>query len=82
MPLGIWIIKRILVYWVNLQGHYSLPPTKDVLKGCSEHNEINLRCFGSCKSTDYWLHRSPAVPIPSGPLWWFNMPNVDLNLQH
>ncbi len=46
MPLSIRRLKLVLAYWVNIQGHNELHPTKAIVQECWEHNKSNFRSFG------------------------------------
>ncbi len=46
MPLSIRRLKLMLAYWVIIQGHSELHPTKAIVQECWEHNKLNFSSFG------------------------------------
>lgn len=46
--------KSRTAYWVNLQGHNNLHPTKVVLIDCWEHQESDVSSFG-------WVGNAKAI---------------------
>ena len=77
----------MLAYWVNIQRHNELYPTKAIVQECWEHNKSNFRSFGwigDAKARKACLHNiqyCPTVPYSEIPPWKFIMPLIDLQLQ-
>ncbi len=77
----------MLTYWLNLKGHNSFHPTKNVLQECWEHSEYNIRSFGwigHIKAENEVLCNmqcSSTVCYSVTPPWLFVMPTIDLNIQ-
>ncbi len=86
MPLCIGRVKIMLAYWINLQGHSGVHPTKAILQDCSEHSRTNYYTFGwignvkAQNASPSQLQVSPTVALSTVPTWKFIKPSVDIRL--
>ncbi len=87
MPLRIRRVKIMLAYWINIQGHSGVHPTKAILQDCSEHSRTNYYSFGWIGNVNAQnaslsqLQVSPTVALSTEPPCKFTKPSVDISLQ-
>ena len=85
-PLGNRRDQVVLAYWVSLEGHGALHPTRALLQECWEHREIKGKGFGRVskemaqKISLTGLNISSTVPKSVIPPWKFYTPATGTQL--